>query len=105
MKVQAVGALADDNAFLGQRDLRVRRIRDVGHEDALPHRGPLGALYVLHVENVLGESFIEHTRLDFKRNLRSLEAIFQMAECGLRTRRYVESIQQRKPPTSGDKKR
>ena len=66
MQVQAVLTLANDDGFLGQRDLGVGDVSQVGHEHALPHGRTLGALHVLYVENFLGESLVEHPRLDFE---------------------------------------
>src|SRR6266496_3014309 len=105
MQVQAVLALADDNGFAGQGNLWIRSVGEVRHEDALPNSGALGGLHVLHVKNFLGKSFIKDSRLDLKRNLRTLEAFFEMSKSGLRARRDVEAIDKRSDPRHEDKGR
>ena len=69
MEVQAVGAFADDHAFLCQGDFRVGGLGEVGHEDVFPDGGPLGTFHILNVQNVLRKSFVENARLYFERDL------------------------------------
>ncbi len=102
VQVQAVLTFADDDAFLGQRYFRIGGVAQVGHEDALPQGRALSALHVLHIENYFGKSFVEDAGLDFERNLRAFESIFQVAEGGLGAGRDVESVDQRQGPGADD---
>ena len=95
MQVQTVLSFADDDGFPGQRDLWVGGVGEVGHEDALPHGGALRGLHVLYVENVLGESFVENSRLNFEGNLRTFEAVFEVPQGSLGAGSDVESVEQR----------
>ena len=102
VQVQAVLAFADHDGFLGERDLGIGGIAQIGHEHALPHGGTLGALHVLHVEDDFGESFVEHSRLDFEGNLRTFQAVFEMTESGLGSRGDVESVDKSHEPCGDD---
>ena len=102
MQVEAVFAFADHDAFFGQGHAWIGGIGDVGQEDALPHGGPLRAVHVLHVEDGLGEAFVENSRTDFEGDLRAFEAIFEMCQRGLRTWGEVESVEQREQPGADD---
>ena len=53
---------------------------------------PCADFHVLHVENFLGESFVENSGLDFEGNLRTFEAVFEVAERGLGAGRDVEAV-------------
>ena len=66
VKMQAVGAFADDHAFLSQSDFGVGSVAEVGHEDIFPDGRSLRGFLVLNVEDVPGKSFIENARLDFE---------------------------------------
>ena len=102
VQVEAVLAFADDDALLGERDLGIGGVAEIGHEHALPHSGSLGALDVLHIEDDLGESFVEDARLDLEGNLGTFEAIFEMSKSGLGSRGDVESVEKSHEPGGDD---
>src|SRR5215471_3839955 len=99
MKVQPVGSLADHDSFLGEGDAWIGGVAEVGHEHAFTHCSALGVLHVLHVNHGFGESLIEDPRLDFERNLRTLQPVFQAAQSGLRAGSDVGSVDQRQEPS------
>jgi hypothetical protein len=80
VQVQAVLSLGDEDAFVSQRDARIGGIGNVGEKHALPHRGALGCMHVLHIQHDLGEPFIEHSGLHFKGNLRAFELVLQACQ-------------------------
>jgi hypothetical protein len=105
VQVQAVLTFADDDRFLGQGDRWVGGVAQVRHEDTLPNGCALGRLHVLHIENFFGESFVENSRLDFEGDLRTFEAVFEVAERGLGAGRDVEAVHHGHEPGGDDKDR
>ena len=79
VEVETVLSFADHHGFPGQGDFWVGGVGEVGHEYALPHGGALRGFYVLYVQNLLGKSFIKNSRLNFERNLRTFEAVFEVS--------------------------
>ena len=79
VQVQAVLTFADDDGFLGQRDLGVGGVAEIRHEHALPHGGALRSLHILDIENLLRKSLVENAGLDFEGNLGAFEAVFEVA--------------------------
>src|SRR5260370_24222961 len=82
MKMQRVPPLGDQDTFAGQRYARIGGVGNVGEKHTLPNRCALGAVHVLHVEHVLGKTFVENPWLHFKRNLRAFELILKVAKRG-----------------------
>ena len=105
VQVQAVLAFADHDAFFGQGNVWIGGVAEVRHEYALPKGCALGVLYVLHVEHDFGESLIENPRLDFKRHLRALEAVLQMAERRLGSGCDIQAVEKGHDPGGDDKDR
>ena len=66
MQMQAIGALADHDALFGQRDFRIHGVGEIGEENAFPHCRSLTAVNVLHVEDALGKSFVENSRVNLE---------------------------------------
>ncbi len=85
VKVQAVLALGDKDAFAGQRDARIGRLGDVGQEHAIPDRPALHGVYVLYIQNEFGEALVENAGLHFVGNLRTFELVFESSERCLAT--------------------
>ena len=102
VEVETVLTFADHDGFLGQGNGGVGGVAQVRHEYTLPHGRTLRRLHVLHIENFLGESFVEDPGLDFEGNLRTFEAVFQMAKGGLGAGRDVQAIEHGYEPGGHD---
>ena len=103
--MQAILALGYENAFPGQRDPRIRTIRDIGEKYSVPNCATLSAVHVLHVKHNLRKAFIKYAGLHFKRNLRALKLFLQVPQRRQRPRSYVKRIPQSEQPGGGDKNR
>ncbi len=102
VQVQAIGAFADDDALLGKSNFRIAGVGNIRHENVFPQGSALRALHILHIQNVFRKSFVENAGLDFKRNLRAFQAIFQADQRGLGAGRNVESVGQGEQPGGDD---
>src|SRR6476660_8792167 len=105
VEMKTVEPLANDDSFFGQGNSRIGGIGEIGHEDALPDGGSLCALDVLDVDHDLGKSFIENARLNFERDLRALQAVFEMAERSLRPGSDIHTVDQSEKPCANDENR
>jgi len=104
-QMQGVSAFAYQNALFSQRDAwRIRRA-GVSDEYTLPDRRTLGGLHVLHIEHELRKALVEHSWLNFKRDLRRLELVLQSRHCRLRARGHIGAIGQRQKPRRHRKNR
>ena len=82
MQVQSILAFGNEDSFLGQCDGRIGWIRDVGEKNIVPDCATLRAVHILHVEDELGEAFVENAGLHFVRDLRTFELVFKATERG-----------------------
>ena len=82
MQVQSIGPLADEQAFARQADAGRGWVAQIGEKHAFPEGSAGHGFDVLHIEDDLRESLVEHAGLDFERNLRRLEAVLKLSEGG-----------------------
>ncbi len=90
--------MADKQAFARQADAGRGWIAQIGEEHAFPEGSAGHGLDVLHVEDSLRESLVEHAGLDFERNLRRLEAVLELSQGGERTRREIDAVAESEQP-------
>src|ERR1700733_4816184 len=103
--MKAILALGNEDTFASQGDGGIRGIGDIGEKHALPNRAALGTVHILHVKHILRKSFIENSRLDLIRNLRSFELIFEVSQRSERPWRQIKSVAQSQKPSAHDKNR
>src|SRR5579871_1907868 len=85
MKMQAVRALAHDDPFSRQSNAGIGGVGEVGHEDAFPECCSLGAFHIVYIQHHFREALVKDAWLNLKRDLRTLQTVFQMTESGLGT--------------------
>src|SRR6266699_2118426 len=98
MKMKRTLAFADQNSLLRHSDSGGCRIAGIGDEYALPDGCALRALHVVDVQHHFRKAFVENTRLNLKRHLRSLQLVLQPGQRFLRTRSEIDAIGECKQP-------
>ncbi len=77
LQVKCLPATAEDDGLLRRDDVRRGLLRQIGQKDVFPERGPVRPRKdILHIENVVFQVFIEHTRLYLECGLRGLARLF-----------------------------
>src|SRR6266516_1690547 len=92
MQVQSIPSFADENPVLCQGDLWSRWIAHVCKKNAFPDGCTFRTLYVMNIKHQLRKTFVENSRLNFKRHLGPFQLVLQVGQGLLRTRRKVNTI-------------